>query len=131
MDISFKPVSADSHVVEPPDLSTHRIDRAYLDRAPRIVREDESDVFVCPGAHRREDGDRLHLRGAEAGGSIFELMQPIARRTPLDDYPRLRGEGWYAVNFRVKPAKKAAAYLKSHGLRLVGDERTRWTPTAS
>jgi len=50
MDIPFKLISADSHVVEPPDLWTQRIDRAYLDRAPKIIREDETDVFVCPGA---------------------------------------------------------------------------------
>ncbi|HEV3111423.1 MAG TPA: amidohydrolase family protein [Candidatus Binataceae bacterium] len=47
---SFKYVSADSHVVEPPDLWLKRIDRRYLDRAPRVVREQNGDTFVCADA---------------------------------------------------------------------------------
>src|SRR5205814_10726821 len=31
-------ISADSHIVEPPDLWTERIDKKYRDKAPRIVR---------------------------------------------------------------------------------------------
>ena len=50
MPLAFKPISADSHVVEPPDLWTKRIDRKYLDRAPRVVEEEDQDYFVCPGA---------------------------------------------------------------------------------
>jgi hypothetical protein len=50
MALTFKPISADSHVVEPPDLWTKRIDRKYLDRAPRVVEEEDQDYFVCPGA---------------------------------------------------------------------------------
>jgi predicted TIM-barrel fold metal-dependent hydrolase len=44
-------LSADSHVVEPADLWTTRIDAAYRDRAPRVVREapgvPDGDWFVC------------------------------------------------------------------------------------
>jgi uncharacterized protein len=47
MALPFRLISADSHVVEPPDLWLKRIDRRYLDRAPRVVREETGDAFVC------------------------------------------------------------------------------------
>lgn len=50
MALPFKLVSADSHVIEPPDLWTSRVDRKYVDRAPRIIRGETSDLFVCEGA---------------------------------------------------------------------------------
>ena len=79
-----------------------------------------------PLGQRDLEGEGARVAAYWAGESIFELMQPTTRRTPLDDCLRLRGEGWYAVNFKVKSAKKAAAYLKSHGLRLIGDEQSRF-----
>jgi predicted TIM-barrel fold metal-dependent hydrolase len=48
MPLAFKTISADSHVVEPPDLWTKRIDRRYLDRAPRIVPGEDQDYLICP-----------------------------------------------------------------------------------
>lgn len=46
----FNVISADSHVVEPPDLWLDHIAKEYRDRAPHVVREEKSDVYVCPGA---------------------------------------------------------------------------------
>jgi uncharacterized protein len=46
---AFKMVSADSHVVEPPNLWVERVDQRYRDRAPRIVSEPDSDYLVCEG----------------------------------------------------------------------------------
>ena len=44
-------LSADSHVVEPADLWTARIEAAYRDRAPRVVKQAASlpagDWFIC------------------------------------------------------------------------------------
>lgn len=37
MTFPFKLVSADSHIVEPPDLWLERIERRHRDRAPRAV----------------------------------------------------------------------------------------------
>jgi predicted TIM-barrel fold metal-dependent hydrolase len=54
--LPFKLVSADSHIAEPPDLWTARMDAKYRDRAPRIVREGETDVFVCDGALLHREG---------------------------------------------------------------------------
>lgn len=48
MSLAFKAISADSHVVEPPDLWTKRIDRKYLDQAPRIVKGEDQDYLIVP-----------------------------------------------------------------------------------
>ena len=43
-------ISADSHVLEPADLWTERIERSFRDRAPRVVAEAGGmvgDLFVC------------------------------------------------------------------------------------
>jgi predicted TIM-barrel fold metal-dependent hydrolase len=40
-------VSVDDHVIEPPDLFVHHLDARYLDRAPKLVRNDEgNDVWT-------------------------------------------------------------------------------------
>ena len=39
-------LSSDSHVFEPPDLWATRIDAAFRNRAPRIVRIDGADEIV-------------------------------------------------------------------------------------
>ena len=49
MTIPFKLVSSDSHIVEPPDLWTERIDPKYRHKAPTIVSGAKSDYFVCEG----------------------------------------------------------------------------------
>jgi predicted TIM-barrel fold metal-dependent hydrolase len=43
-------ISADSHITEPPDTYSARIDKKFKDRAPHIVRNDQlGDVFVIDG----------------------------------------------------------------------------------
>jgi uncharacterized protein len=44
-----KLISADSHVVEPPDLWTSRISEKYGDRTPRQVRMAKGDAWTFPG----------------------------------------------------------------------------------
>lgn len=44
-------VSADSHVVEPPDLWTRHIDPAFRDAAPRVVRGDGWDRWYVADGH--------------------------------------------------------------------------------
>ncbi len=53
MPLPFKLVSADSHIVEPVGLWAERIDRRYLDRAPRIVSYDDSDWFFIDDSASR------------------------------------------------------------------------------
>jgi predicted TIM-barrel fold metal-dependent hydrolase len=42
-------VSADSHLVEPADLWTQRLDEKYKDKAPRVEKQGRSFFFVAPG----------------------------------------------------------------------------------
>ena len=43
-------ISADSHITEPPDCYTARIDKRFLDRAPRVVHDPQrGDLFVIDG----------------------------------------------------------------------------------
>jgi predicted TIM-barrel fold metal-dependent hydrolase len=45
-----RPISADSHVTEPPNCFVDHIDPAYRDRAPRMARDPvRGDMYVVPG----------------------------------------------------------------------------------
>jgi uncharacterized protein len=57
--LPFKLVSADSHIAEPPDLWTTRIDPKFRDRAPRLVSTDDGDAYVIDGA--MHPGSRIGL----------------------------------------------------------------------
>jgi predicted TIM-barrel fold metal-dependent hydrolase len=76
-------LSSDSHVFEPPDLWTTRIDRAFRDRAPRIERIDGSDEIVV-------EKDQL-LSGIgliSNAGARFEAPETISGRGRFEDVPR-------------------------------------------
>jgi len=48
--VKKRPISSDSHIVEPPDLFAKHIDPAFRDRAPFMeLRERYGDVYVIPG----------------------------------------------------------------------------------
>jgi predicted TIM-barrel fold metal-dependent hydrolase len=48
--VSFPIISADSHITEPPETYVDHIDRAWRDKAPRIVwNEQAGDIFVIDG----------------------------------------------------------------------------------
>ena len=49
MTLPFKLVSADSHIAEPPDLWTTRIDQKFRDRAPHMVSRDKGDAYIIDG----------------------------------------------------------------------------------
>jgi predicted TIM-barrel fold metal-dependent hydrolase len=76
-------LSSDSHVFEPPDLWTRRIDAAFRDRAPRIVRVDGSDQIVV-------EADQV-LSGIgliSNAGARFEAPETISGRGRFEDVPR-------------------------------------------
>jgi predicted TIM-barrel fold metal-dependent hydrolase len=76
-------LSSDSHVFEPPDLWTTRIDRAFRDRAPRIERIDGADEIVV-------EKDQL-LSGIgliSNAGARFEAPETISGRGRFEDVPR-------------------------------------------
>ena len=45
----YRVISSDSHVIEPADLWTSRIDRKFRDRAPHVVQGEEQDQWWCDG----------------------------------------------------------------------------------
>lgn len=47
---SYRVISADSHINEPPDLWTSRVLAKHRERAPRVERFDEGDAWVIEGA---------------------------------------------------------------------------------
>ena len=62
-------ISADSHMCEPPDLWTRRIDKPFRDRAPRILanpKDLKGSFFVC------EDLPPFRVSGAFAAGKTFD-----------------------------------------------------------
>jgi len=69
-------ISADSHVVEPPDLWTQRIDLKFRDRAPRIeTLDDGSDYIVIDGLKPRP----LAFEGAMADLKAQGMEIPAPR----------------------------------------------------
>ena len=80
---TYKLISSDSHIVEPPDLWQERIDPKFKDRAPHMVADEETDQWYVDGNHkfgsvgvagqagqRFEDASKLSLKGR------FELNVP-------------------------------------------------------
>ncbi len=80
-------ISADSHVIEPADLWTSRIDRQFRDRAPRVVKELDGvkgDFFLC------EEVPPFDVSGlAVAGVDPRDYEQRMAA-----GYPGVRPSGW-------------------------------------
>ena len=89
-----KVLSADSHVVEPPDLWEKRIDPKFRDRAPRLVWTGETDCWfvdkdipVGPGGEvLSEAGKKFDDREAMSINSTFEKVRPGA----YDSHARLK-----------------------------------------
>ena len=66
----FGLISSDSHVVEPPDLWTRRIERRFRERAPRVEREAGGDWWYIDGKRSMsflgvQTGDRFHKDATE------------------------------------------------------------------
>ena len=66
---NYRVISSDSHIFEPADLWTSRIEPKFKDRAPRMIHreEDNSDWFYCDGMKGVSGGS-----GGGQGTSRFE-----------------------------------------------------------
>src|SRR5437667_11004708 len=76
-------LSSDSHVFEPPDLWTTRIDAAFRDRAPRMQRTDGADQLVVE-ADQVISGIGL----ISNAGARFEAPETMSGRERVEDGPR-------------------------------------------
>ena len=117
-------ISADSHVVEPPDLWTTRLPAHLRDQAPRIECKDDGDYYVVPGLPtHRETGFLGPMMIAKAKG------EPITERTyrytdqrpgAMDPKERLRDQdidsvksaiiypNWFSIGRIPNPDLRAA-----------------------
>jgi hypothetical protein len=76
-------LSSDSHVFEPPDLWTKRIDAAFRDRAPRMERVDGADEIVVA------QGQVLSGIGLLSNTGVrFEAPEIVSVRARFEDVPR-------------------------------------------
>jgi predicted TIM-barrel fold metal-dependent hydrolase len=66
MALPFRLVSADSHIAEPPDLWTTRMDRQFRDRAPRLVSNEGGDAYVIDGNANIHIGGPIGLMATKA-----------------------------------------------------------------
>ena len=77
-------ISSDSHIIEPPDLWVKRIDAAFRDRAPRVVREPGGDWWYVNGQRSMsflgvQTGDRFEKDATELIiEARFEQVRPAA-----------------------------------------------------
>jgi predicted TIM-barrel fold metal-dependent hydrolase len=73
-------ISSDSHVFEPPDLWTRRIDKAFRQRAPRLQRVGDVDYLVV------EDGQTIAGIGLISNaGARFEAPETISDHGRFED----------------------------------------------
>ena len=89
-------ISADSHVIEPRNLWVERVDKAFRDRAPRVVRDAnglKGEWFICPGLEPRpaslafaagkDPSEGAWRRGARARAQV---PRSAARRVPVSGW---------------------------------------------
>ena len=106
-------ISSDSHIIEPPDLWTERIDAPYRDRAPRVVREDDGDFWYIDGQKSMsflgvQTGDRFEKDATELTTvARFEDVRP-ASYDPARYIEENRSDG--VVGSVVYPSEALLAY---------------------
>jgi predicted TIM-barrel fold metal-dependent hydrolase len=91
-------ISADSHMMEPPDLWTERLDRKWGDRAPKVIKSEAKGqfLFVAP------DIPPFPVAGGFAAGRSGEELKAFLGNANKDEgYKAARPSGWDPVE-RIK-----------------------------
>ena len=74
-----KIISSDSHVIEPPDLWTSRIDTKFKEQAPRVISEENGDWWYI-------DGQRTNsFQGGAYAGVRFEHPEELEMSARWED----------------------------------------------
>lgn len=95
-----------------------------LDKTKKFYRE----VFELEQIGEREvEAERARSAAFWMGDFVFEVMQPTGSGTPLADFVSRYKGGVYSVNFKTRSMATAVGFLKSKGLRLLGDTNKRVT----
>jgi predicted TIM-barrel fold metal-dependent hydrolase len=106
-------ISSDSHIVEPPDLWTERIERSFRERAPRVVREPGGDWWYIDGKRSMsflgvQTGDRFHK---DATDLIIEARFADVRPSAYDPHRYVtENQGDGVVGSVVYPSEGLLAY---------------------
>jgi predicted TIM-barrel fold metal-dependent hydrolase len=84
-------ISADSHMMEPADLWTERLDQKYRDRDPRVIKSEgrAGYIFVAPDVR-----PFAVAGGFAAGRSGAELKEFMAKAQQEEGYKAARPSGW-------------------------------------
>jgi hypothetical protein len=94
----YRVISADSHVVEPPDLWANYLEPKYRDRGPRIVHNEDGDSFEMDGSSLGPSGFK-HIGGAEvpaeelAMAGRFDTDVPKAAWDPHERVKHIEQDG--------------------------------------
>ena len=81
---SMRVVSADSHMMEPADLWTERLDTKFSDRAPHVVETEKGHMFTAPGVR-----PFAVAGGFGSGRSGLDLKEHLKK-----GYEAARPSGW-------------------------------------
>ena len=79
----FKVISSDSHIIEPPDLWTTRIEAKYRDRAPYIRRGEDADNWYIEG-----DVDLGSLGTTVGAGQRYIDPSKMTTKAKIEQIPR-------------------------------------------
>ena len=83
---SYRVISSDDHVFEPPDLWTSQVESKFKGREPRIVRDDDgNDWWYCDGH------SMLSAGGGSQTGMRFEEPEKLSR---ADKFENVRPGGY-------------------------------------
>ena len=111
----YRVISSDSHVMEPADLWTSRVEPKFRDRAPHIVCEEDRDWWCCddqmvvPLSLGTKAGVRFEDPGNLSHGGKYEEV-PLGGYIPDEHVKDLDADGVYAglvypsVGFLLYPA---------------------------
>jgi methylmalonyl-CoA/ethylmalonyl-CoA epimerase len=114
----------DHHPLAIEKLSSVATATDNLEKAAKFYRE----VFEFEALGERTlESEGAKVAAFRVGDFVLEVMQPVGKGTPLADFVANNGAGVYSVNFKVKSTQKAAEYLKSKNLRLIGDQQRRFS----
>ena len=109
-----KILSADSHVIEPADVWTSRIDKRFLDRAPRVIKRTPTTKAT---SSLLKDCARSRSRGSLSPASIPKTL-PKRWRAVTPASVRARGIPSCESKTRNATASRARCCIQASGMRL-------------
>ena len=134
-------ISADSHVQEPPELYSERMDRRYRDRAPRFEERDGATYSIVDGKKPRrvdiakeradEDDQDREFRNDPSGGRDIGRRLEDQERDGISAEVIYPNSSLFLYNSRDPGYQFAVARAYNDwGIELFGSHRDRFVPVA-